>query len=255
MYRVILIDDDRWALKDIRKTFDFERFGFLVAGEYLSAEEAFRAIVASPPDLIISDIRMENASGLELVKWLKEKQIFPLFIIVSGYDYFDYAQEALRQGVFDYLLKPLDDAQVNQLMERIVQHLSAKETVSYSSDIFGQVLQYIDDHYAVSLPLDQVAEQFHLNKNYLSEFFSKRMGMTFTQYKNKIRIDHACQLLLHSGKCMTEIAYLTGFNSSSRFSKVFCQIMGTSPQKYRQQRENEKAVFPADTGFPEQKRK
>lgn len=239
MYRVVLIDDDRWALKDIRKTFDFERFGFLVEGEYASAEAAFDAVLASPPDLIISDIRMEKASGLDMVKWLRDRQIRSLVIIVSGYDRFDYAQEALRQGVFDYLLKPLDDAQVHRLMERIVQKLEQEKAPSYSNDAFGQAVQYVDEHYNISLPLEKVAEQFYMNKNYLSELFSKRMNMTFTQYKSKVRVGHAKQLLSHSAMSITEIAYAVGFNSSSRFSKVFCQVTGMSPQCYRQMQEKD----------------
>ena len=239
MFRVVLIDDDRWALKDIRKTSDFERFGFQVEGEYVSAEEAFDAILLFPPDLIISDIRMEKSSGLDMVKWLREKQNQSLVIIVSGYDRFDYAQEALRQGVFDYLLKPLDDAQVYLLMERVVDKLSKEKAPSYSNDVFGRVVQYVDEHYNISLPLDWVAEQFYMNKNYLSELFYKRMNMTFTQYKNKVRIDHAKQLMVHSAMSITEIAYTVGFNSSSRFSKVFRQTTGVSPRYYRQEHERD----------------
>lgn len=234
MYRAVLIDDDRWALKDIRKTFDFENFGFVVVGEYVNAEEAFQAIAAAPPHLIVSDVRMEKASGLDLVRWLREKNIDSMVVIVSGYDRFDYAQEALRQGVFDYLLKPLDDAQVKRIMERVVGELE-KKTPVYSNDAFGQILQYIDEHYMVSLPLDRLAEQFYMNRSYLSELFSKRTGMTFTQYKTRVRVSHAMQLLTCSGMSVTEIAYAVGFNSSSRFSRVFCQTTGVSPQRYRRQ--------------------
>lgn len=235
MYSVVLVDDDRWALKDIRKTFDFERYGFLVDGEYSNAETAFEKIQENPPDLIISDVRMEKANGLEMVKWLREHQINIPVVIVSGYDRFDYAQEALRQGVFDYLLKPLDDSQVQSLMEKILAKLNAQESESYPCDLLGQVLQYIDEHYMISLPLDQVAEKFFLNKNYLSDLFSKRMGMTFTQYKSKVRVNHAKQMLANSTMSITDIAYAVGFNSSSRFSKVFLQVEGMTPQQYRKE--------------------
>ena len=73
----------------------------------------------------------------------------------------------------------------------------------------------------------------YVNKNYLSDVFSRTLGMTFTQYKNSVRVRHAKEMILQGGLSMTEIAHRTGFDSSSRFSKVFHQIEGMSPQQYQ----------------------
>lgn len=72
-----------------------------------------------------------------------------------------------------------------------------------------------------------------MNKNYLSDLFSKKLGMTFTHYKNTVRIRKAKQMIDQGTRSLTEVATAVGFDSSSRFSKVFRQLEGISPQQYR----------------------
>ena len=244
MRTVILIDDDIWALADMRETFHFDRYGFEIAGEYRSAEDAVRAMENRAPDLIVSDICMSAGSGLDLAALCAEKYPDTVMILVSGHERFDFAQEAIRQGVFAYLLKPLLDSEVARTMERLLAHLPAPETdadketpgTPAADSLAGRAMSYIEAHYDVSLPLETVAGALYVNKNYLSDVFSKSLGMTFTQYKNTVRIRHAKELIRKGGLSMTEIAQKTGFDSSSRFSKVFHQIEGISPQQYQQKK-------------------
>ena len=241
MRTVILIDDDVWALADMRETFHFDRYGFEIAGEYRSAEEAVSAMEKAAPDLIVSDICMSAGSGLDLAALCAEKHPGTVMILVSGHERFDYAQEAIRQGVFAYLLKPLLDSEVAETMDRLLKQWPAPEGapetelpgVPASDSLVGRAMSYIEAHYDVSLPLETVAGALYVNKNYLSDLFSKNLGMTFTQYKNTVRISHAKELIRRGGLSMTEIARMTGFDSPSRFSKVFHQIEGISPQQYQ----------------------
>ena len=241
MRTVMLIDDDIWALADMRETFHFERYGFEITGEYRSAEEAVRALETKAPDLIVSDICMSAGSGLDLAALCAERYPGTVMILVSGHERFDYAQEAIRQGVFAYLLKPLLDSEVAQTMERLLKQWPSTKAVPKTEaadapaadSLVGRAMSYIGEHYNVSLPLESVAGALYVNKNYLSDLFSKSLGMTFTQYKNTVRIGHAKELIRKGGLSMTEIAQRTGFDSSSRFSKVFHQIEGISPQQYQ----------------------
>lgn len=241
MRTVILIDDDIWALADMRETFHFDRYGFEIVGEYQSAEDAVSAMERLRPDLIISDICMSAGPGLDLAALCAEKYPDTVMILVSGHERFDYAREAIRQGVFAYLLKPLLDSEVAQTMERLLKQLPEKEADAKPAlpgnvardSLIGRALSYIDEHYNVSMPLESVAEALFVNKSYLSDLFSKTVGMTFTQYKNTVRIGHARELIRKGGLSMTEVAALTGFDSSSWFSKVFHQIEGISPQQFQ----------------------
>ena len=236
MFSVVIVDDNPWAVVDIRQTFDFERWGFTVAGEFESAESALPFIQHAPPDLILTDIRMENMSGLDLSRVLREPGVRSLIVLISGYERFDYAQLALRYDVFDYVLKPLDDAVTQELMGRVVEKLSSQGGApvhSAQNDSLDAAVRYIEAHYAQDISLSDVSRQIYLNKNYLSELFSKKLGVTFTQYKNSVRIRHACELLDGGAGSITEVAMRVGFESSSRFSKVFRQQMGMTPQEYR----------------------
>ena len=241
MHTVMLIDDDIWALADMRETFRFDRYGFEITGEYRSAEEAIHAMEKAAPDLIVSDICMSAGSGLDLAALCAEKYPDTVMILVSGHERFDFAREAIRQGVFAYLLKPLLDSEVTQTMERLMKQWPNMRKspepdlpdAPSADSLVGRAMSYIEEHYDVSLPLDKVAGALYVNRNYLSDLFSKNLGMTFTQYKNTVRINHAKELIRKGGLSMTEIAQKTGFDSSSRFSRVFHQIEGITPQQYQ----------------------
>lgn len=235
MFHAVIIDDNPWAIADIRQTFDFEHWSFFVTGEFNSAENALPFILQTQPDLILTDIRMEKMSGLDLSKVLREKDVKSLIVLISGYEQFDYAQLALRYDIFDYLLKPLDDTVTKELMQRIQKRLNEKcprPGIGAQNNNLDAAMIYIEHNYMYDISLNDVAEQIFINKNYLSELFSKKLGVTFSQYKNGVRIRHACEMMDHGYWNMTEIAIAVGFDSSSRFSKVFRQHMGMKPQEY-----------------------
>lgn len=238
MYRAIIIDDDQWAIADMKRCFSFEKHAFCLCGAYQSAEDALPAILADPPDLIISDICMESHSGLDLARICREKGIESLIVLVSGYDDFAYVQEAFRQNVFQYLLKPLDDAQVTQVMQRARERLNSatpKKQVS-STDVVERVIQLIEQRYMdIDLRLEQLADEVHTNKNYLSELFRQKTGVTFTDYKNQVRVRHAKRMIREGREGLTQIALAVGFDSASYFSRIFKQYTGITPQEYRKE--------------------
>ncbi len=242
-FHVVIIDDNPWAIADIRQTFNFESWSFFVTGEFRSAESALPFILQTHPDLIFTDIRMEKMSGLDLSKVLREKDIKSLIVLISGYEQFDYAQLALRYDIFDYLLKPLDDTLTKELMQRIQKRLKEqypRPGVGTQNNALDAAIAYIEQHYMHDISLNDVAERIFINKNYLSELFSKKIGITFSQYKNSVRIRHACEMMDHGYSNMTEISIAVGFDNSSRFSKVFRQHIGMNPQEYRRGQINEK---------------
>lgn len=129
MYSVIIIDDEPKMIKGIRNAFDWNKYGFEIIGEFTSAHKAFDFICEKSPDLVLTDIRMPEISGLELLKRTKEKGMDVEFVIVSGFAEFVYAQEALRYGALDYCLKPIDIGRVDQLIEKLALHFSKKRNV------------------------------------------------------------------------------------------------------------------------------
>lgn len=241
MHTVIIVDDDKWAIEDIKQSFRFEAWSFTIIGEYLHAEDALTAIQEKKPDLVISDIKMNKMSGLDMIEACRTAGVDSKFVLVSGYDSFEYVQKAFLNKVYFYLLKPLNDDDVVHLMERLTKEL-ADENIDPSVILnlpekkgsFERAIEYINAHFTEPLSLSDVADKAYINKAYLSQMISTRLGKTFTYYKNELRIDYA-KRLIRAGKItsFTDIAQLSGFDSSSQFSKTFRQHEGMTPQEYK----------------------
>lgn len=88
MYKVVLIDDEIWGIRSINSSFDWEKYGFEVVGEYTDAEEAIDEIFKLMPDVICTDIKMAGMSGLEFIKKVKDR-LNAKFVVISAYKKFD----------------------------------------------------------------------------------------------------------------------------------------------------------------------
>ena len=185
-YKVFLVDDERWSLKDVRYTCPFEELGFDVIGESTSAVKALEEI---RPDVVFVDIRMPAMTGLDLIHLIKKDLPDTVFIILSGYAEFNYAAEALRLGVFDYCLKPMEEQAARELLVRIRTHLdekgrqqheieqeSVKESVGSANVQFSELLQYVNAHLTEPLALGDLAAQYHINVSYCGELLQKHHG-------------------------------------------------------------------------------
>ena len=95
------------------------------------------------------------------------------------------------------------------------------------------ICRYIQRHYSMDLTTDLICKKFSCSKSYFSHSFKSHTGKSFREYLTNIRIDHAKQLLEHSGLSVTQISFSIGFNDSNYFSNVFKQKIGISPLLYR----------------------
>jgi two-component system response regulator YesN len=127
MFKVLIADDERMVKRTLRVLIETEIEGFAVIGEAKDGEQALRMAEESEPDLIITDVRMPVRDGLQLIQELTARQNTAEFIIISGYDDFTYAQTALRYGVADYLLKPIDPSYFISVLQKIKTRLQQKE--------------------------------------------------------------------------------------------------------------------------------
>ena len=134
MLTVFLVDDEFTILEGLKRLFDWEKAGFQVIGESRDGDDAYEAIHKLKPDIVLTDIRMPGLCGIDLIKTFKEEGLESKFIIISGYDDFSYCLEALRLGVSDYILKPIDfaalGAKLNKVAGSILEARLGKETSS-----------------------------------------------------------------------------------------------------------------------------
>ncbi len=125
----MLVDDESYTRQGLRNLIDWEACGYRVTDEADNGEDAFAIIRSRQPDLVITDIRMPEMDGLELIRRSREElPASPSFIIISGYDDFSYAQQAVRYGVFDFVLKPIDEDILVSALQKLDQVLTRSKT-------------------------------------------------------------------------------------------------------------------------------
>ncbi|MCT8137106.1 response regulator transcription factor [Anaerobacillus sp. CMMVII] len=129
MYKVLLVDDEVFVRKGLMSLIDWEKYGFEIGWEAENGEDAFNIIQEEKPDLVITDVRMPVVDGLSLIKKVRELDNNETkFIIVSGYNDFSYAQQAVRYKVLDFVLKPIDQDELEETLEKLAKTLNQEKT-------------------------------------------------------------------------------------------------------------------------------
>jgi len=124
---MIVVDDEAWVRERLIQTINWKRLGIDVIEEAECGSEALQKALALEPDIILTDIRMPNMGGLELIQRLKEHRIQVKVIIISGYSDFEYAKKAIELGAFYYILKPVEDQDLLQIIERCLEQIKSEK--------------------------------------------------------------------------------------------------------------------------------
>lgn len=122
-YKVVVVDDEAMAVKAICRVIEECCFGFEIVGTAANGVEALDIIQKKEPDLVLADIEMPLMDGLELIHRVKEEELDVSFVIISGYQEFEYARDAIRSGVLDYLTKPIVPSKMLATMENAEEKL------------------------------------------------------------------------------------------------------------------------------------
>lgn len=116
---ILIVDDEFRIGQLIRRLIHFEELGLELIDVFDDSEKALGAILLHHPDVVISDIKMPGMDGLELVRRTQEAGIASRFVFVSGFREFEYAHKALQYGVEDYLLKPVKEEDLNNILQKL----------------------------------------------------------------------------------------------------------------------------------------
>lgn len=138
-YRMIIADDEEMLIRLIRKLGHFEELGIEVVDECRDGEQAYESILRNRPDFVLTDIQMPVMDGLEMINKVRQAEPEILFVLLSGYRYFEYAQNAIRLNVADYLLKPVDESQLNHVLERLCRLTDERRRRENDRDSFRQI--------------------------------------------------------------------------------------------------------------------
>ncbi|MBZ2109866.1 response regulator transcription factor [Streptococcus infantis] len=137
MYKVLLVDDEYMITEGLKRLIPFDKWDMEVVATANHADDALDYVREHPVDIVISDVNMPDKTGLEMIQEMKDLLPDAYYILLSGYQEFDYVKKAMNLNVVDYLVKPVDKVELERLLEKIASQLGEK---SHEPEILSQQL-------------------------------------------------------------------------------------------------------------------
>ena len=251
LYRVLVAEDEEIARRSLRLMCERSDSPVEVVAEVSTGRQVLQALGEAQPDIILMDVVMPGMDGLAAARAVHEHSPTIRIAIISAHENFAYAQEALRAGAVDYLLKPVRPQQLSALLKRLCAELDRddwqRRTVAMLSlpaaseqgqesahaHVLRQAKEFIASHYTQHLTLEQVAGYVALSPTYFSRIFKQEVGCTFVDYLTQIRLQEAKRLLRTTTLSLAEISYAIGYHSPNYLSELFKTLEGMTASSYR----------------------
>lgn len=141
MYRLLVVDDEKYAVQAILETLDWNAFGITDVLEAYSVKQAIEIMSAEPIDLLITDIEMPGRSGMDLVEWTANNYASIPITLLTGHDDFDYARQGIRLGVYEYLLKPVDEESLGRAVTGMIDKWRKRSEDEQSQRIYNKYVR------------------------------------------------------------------------------------------------------------------
>ena len=164
MYKLLLVDDEFFVRMGMRETINWEKAGVEYIGDAADGKEGFRLACELDPDIVITDIRMPEMDGLELIDACRKQGLKAQFIVMSAHNEFNYAKEALQLGVCDYVLKPASE---DQLLQAVRKAIAVAEK-SNRAAVVDRVHSAAKDYVLLKVILDTAQDEAAIRNEFAS---------------------------------------------------------------------------------------
>ncbi|MGI6225949.1 MAG: response regulator transcription factor [Peptococcales bacterium] len=261
--KLIIVDDEKIEREALKYFFAQNNLGVEVVGEAANGIQAVQLNQSLKPDIITMDIRMGIMDGLKATECIKRDNPEVEIIILTAFGLFEYSQQAIKNRVFDYLLKPVEEQELITTIEKVKKHIKAKSEKAGGNQVtklfdywlnqqkeeqknkykifndkrISKVVDYIMDNLNQDLNLEYLSSLVYMNSSYLSRLFKSITGVTISNFILEARIEKAKFLLVNDPhKPIRNISEEVGFSSIQHFSNTFKKQEGMAPAEYRQER-------------------
>lgn len=250
--KILLVDDEIVALNALKKRVDWVKYGFTEIFTAQNASAARAVFEEHQIDLVLCDIEMPGENGLDLVEYIHENYPKTDCVMVTCHPDFEYTKRALKSRVIDYILKPIDYDELNDVLvkyleqhhrredQEAVQKVVAKTQQSKATtegmaslDRIDTIKKYIEEHIREKIYVEDLAKLIYVNDQHLMRIFKKSTGQSVTEYITQRRIILASHLLKSSDYSINFIADCVGCENYSYFTKLFKKYTGYTPREYR----------------------
>lgn len=239
MYKSLIIDDEKPVQIAISKLGRWHKYNIKMPELANNGAQGLKVMREIHPSIVFVDMNMPIMDGCSFLNVASKEFPECKFIVVSGYDSFNYAQEALRCGAIDYLLKPIEEEALSGAIEKALSMLSDYTTPEPSpkcmspEEVVADIRDYIDCNYHQNIKLSILEEKYHFSASYLTKLFNTAYGYSIYEYLLKVRMERAKELLENPNIKVLDIAERLGYSDNHYFSKAFKTYYNISPTQCR----------------------
>lgn len=253
MYKVLVVEDELLIRKGLIFSFNWYEANCVIVGEAENGEEGLKKIVELKPDIVIVDINLPLLNGIAMIERTIDECQYSA-IIVSGYSEFEYAKQALKYGVTEYLLKPLDHSELKSAIEKAIERreirnvyfkisrnmadlkeiniLDYKTDYGNSGGVIRKMLEYIENNYSCKIVMSDISKYLNYSETLLNRKFKEQMKITCNEYLNRFRVQKTIEMIREGSRYIYDIAEHCGFSSYKYYNIVFKKYVGCSAKDF-----------------------
>ena len=261
MYNVLLVDDEVRTIDALEKNIDWKKCGIRKIYKATNMSRAVHLMESEKIEILVSDIEMPNGSGLQILEWMRNHGKVINCIFVTCHPEFAYMRKAIQLNCYDYVLKPINYEEFQQLLSELVRKMEAlqmrpEKEKPDSSDIAQitepvmmeravddsernvelEVKKYVKGHMSDNISVTNIAEELHFNPQYLMRAFKSKTGLSIVEYITQERMSMAKKILNSTDLPIKIVSSMVGYEDYAYFTRVFKKETGDSPTSYRNSR-------------------
>lgn len=238
MYSLGIVEDEIKLLNGLCNLYPWNSLGFEIKAKATNGQEMLNYLNNNPLDVVLSDISMPVLNGIDLAREIQQRDLDTIVIFLSGYADFQYARQAIRYNVYEYILKPVKSQELINVFTQVRNKLDiyykdcAVEKKNYYTNLIEKINHYTLSNLA-NANLKNAAAYIGISAGYLSSIYKQYTEKNYSEFILEEKMKRACKLLNDGALKTYQIADQLGYDDPKNFTRAFKNYYGFSPREYR----------------------